>query len=98
MTKQPKTKRKIKLKKGQKKSDLVWAYVVKNPLAKPAEVARETGVSYAHAYGLMKKIGTPREVFEKEAAVAVVPRAAVADDTSLGKRIVSRLRSFWNAL
>ena len=97
MTKQPKTKRKIKLKKGQKKSDLVWAYVVKNPLAKPAEVARETGVSYALAYGLMKKIGTPKEVFEKE-AVAVASQAAAADDTSLGKRIVSRLRSFWNAL
>ena len=52
--------------KKTKKSDKVWKYLLKNKLATPAQVARETGVSYAYAYKLMKNIGTPREVFEAE--------------------------------
>lgn len=51
------------------KQEAVWQYLVENPLAKPAEVSRETGVSVSYAYMLSQKIGTPREVFEKEAAV-----------------------------
>lgn len=51
------------------KQEAVWQYLVENPLAKPAEVSRETGVSVSYAYTLSQKIGTPREVFEKEAAV-----------------------------
>lgn len=50
-----------------KKAELVWAYILKNKLATSQEVAKATGVSDAYAYQLMRKIGTPREVFEEEA-------------------------------
>jgi len=52
-----------------KKAELVWAYLLKNKLATSQEVAKATGVSDAYAYQLMRKIGTPREVFEKEAKI-----------------------------
>lgn len=55
-----------------KKAERVWAYLLDNKLATPSEVALATGVSYAYAYKLMRKIGTPREVFEKEAALPLV--------------------------
>jgi hypothetical protein len=51
----------------QTKADKVWAYLIKNPLATATEVAKATGVSYGYAYKLKSKIGTPKEVFEKEA-------------------------------
>ena len=60
------------------KQEAVWKYIVSNPLARPAEVALETGVSYQYAAALVRKIGTPREVFEKEAianAAIEVPEA-----------------------
>lgn len=95
MTKQTKTTRKAKPK--IKKYELVWAYLVAHPLATPAQVARATKVSYAYAYALKKKIGTPREVFETE-AVAVAPPAAVTDDTSLLTRLMAKLRSVWSKL
>jgi len=50
------------------KAEIVWAYLLKNPLATYVEVAKETGVSYSYAYALKTKISTPREVFEAEAA------------------------------
>src|SRR5210317_1443915 len=53
--------------KTSPKAEKVWAYLVKNKLATPAEVAKATGVSYGYVYKLMKKIGTPKEVFEEEA-------------------------------
>lgn len=53
--------------KSSPKAEKVWAYLVKNKLATPAEVAKATGVSYGYVYKLMKKIGTPKEVFEEEA-------------------------------
>jgi transposase-like protein len=59
-------------KKPAKKAELVWAYVLDNKLATSQEVAKATGVSDAYAYKLMRKIGTPREVFEKEAALPLV--------------------------
>jgi hypothetical protein len=59
-------------KKPAKKAELVWAYVLDNKLATSQEVAKATGVSDAYAYQLMRKIGTPREVFEKEAALPLV--------------------------
>ena len=61
------------------KADQVWAYLVSNPLAHPTEVAKATGVSYPYAYKLLKKVGTPREVFEAEAAAKV----DVTEDVSL---------------
>ena len=58
--------------KRGKKADIVWAYLVDNRLATPSEVALATGVSYAYVHRLMGKIGTPREVFEKEAKAPLV--------------------------
>ena len=69
---------KPKLRYGQK-ADAVWAYLVANPLARPAEVSKATGVSYGYVYKLMSKVGTPREVFEAEAAA----KADVTEDVSL---------------
>ncbi len=73
-----KPKPKPKLRYGQK-ADAVWAYLVANPLARPAEVSKATGVSYGYVYKLMSKVGTPREVFEAEAAA----KASVTEDVSL---------------
>lgn len=53
--------------KKMTKSEKVWAYLLKNKLATPAEVAKATGVSYGYTYKLMKKVGTPKEVFVAEA-------------------------------
>ena len=69
---------KPKLRYGQK-ADAVWAYLVTNPLARPAEVSKATGVSYGYVVNLMSKVGTPREVFEAEAAA----KANVTEDVSL---------------
>ena len=49
------------------KAEAVWAYLIANPLARPAEVSKATGVSYGYVHQLMGKVGTPREVFEAEA-------------------------------
>jgi hypothetical protein len=61
------------------KADAVWAYLVANPLARPIEVSKATGVTYGYVYKLMSKVGTPREVFEAEAAA----KADVTEDVSL---------------
>ena len=66
-------------KKSSPKADAVWAYLVEHKTATPAQVAKATGVSYGYAYKLMKKIGTPKEVFiaEEEAkSTAKKPQAA----------------------
>jgi len=52
--------------KASPKADKVWAYLVDNKTATPAQVAKATGVSYGYAYKLMQKIGTPKEVFIAE--------------------------------
>ena len=78
---------KPKIARGSK-ADAVWAHLVANPLARPADVSKATGVSYGYVYKLMSKIGTPREVFEAEAAAKtdvtedVSLEQFVADDTS----------------
>ena len=74
----PRAKPKPKFAHGEK-ADAVWAYLVANPLARPAEVSKATGVSYGYVYKLMSKVGTPREVFEAEAAA----KASVTEDVSL---------------
>ena len=70
---------------GQK-AEAVWAYLIANPLARPVEVSNATGVSYGYVHQLMGKVGTPREVFEAEAAASVTEDVSleqfVADDTS----------------
>lgn len=50
-----------------KKEEIVWQYLLKNKLATPTEVAEATGVSYGYANQLMKRIGTPRDLWKKEA-------------------------------
>ena len=49
------------------KADKVWAYKIKHPKATTSEIAKATKTSYGYVYKLMQKIGTPKEVFEKEA-------------------------------
>ena len=61
------------------KAQAVWAYLIANPLARPVEVSNATGVSYGYVHQLMSKVGTPREVFEAEAAA----KADVTEDVSL---------------
>jgi hypothetical protein len=53
------------------KAEAVWAYLIANPLARPADVSKATGVSYGYVHQLMGKVGTPREVFEREAQAAI---------------------------
>jgi len=54
-------------KKGSPYADKIWAYKIKHPTAKAREIADATNTSYGYVYKLLKKIGTPDEVFEKEA-------------------------------
>ena len=54
-------------KKGSPYADKIWAYKIKHPTAKAREIADATDTSYGYVYKLLKKIGTPDEVFEKEA-------------------------------
>lgn len=61
------------------KAQAVWAYLIANPLARPIEVSNATGVSYGYVHKLISKVGTPREVFEAEAAA----KADVTEDVSL---------------
>ena len=49
------------------KADKIWAYKIKHPQATTSEIAKATKSSYNYVHALMSKIGTPKEVFEKEA-------------------------------
>jgi len=62
--------RKNKMRHGRK-AEIVWAHLITDPLARPVDVHRATGVSYGYVHKLMSKVGTPREVFEKEAQAAI---------------------------
>ena len=62
--------RKNKMRHGRK-AEIVWAHLVADPLARPVDVHRATGVSYGYVHKLMSKVGTPREVFEREAQAAI---------------------------
>jgi len=48
------------------KAEKVWAYALKHKTASAAKVSKATGVSYAYTYKLLRKVGTPKEVFEQE--------------------------------
>ena len=48
----------------------VWNYLVKNKTATAAEVVKHCDVSIEFAQSCIDRIGTPREVFEKEAMQA----------------------------
>jgi len=94
---------KLKVKPQKKKADIVWAYLLKNPLATYVEIAKNTGVSYGYAYFLKNKVGTPPEVFEREADRQVFylggsARAANdVDDTSRLQTLGDRIRKWWKA-
>ena len=49
------------------KADKIWSYKIKHPQATTNEIAKATKSSYNYVHALMGKIGTPKEVFEKEA-------------------------------
>ena len=75
-----------------KKEQKVWKYLLKNKLATPTEVAKATGVSYGYANQLMKRIGTSREIFEKDTIQAHLPtfdeailRAPIRDNYDVWK-------------
>ena len=52
--------------KSSPKADKVWAYLINNKTATPAQVAKATGVSYGYAYKLMQKIEhTERGVYRR---------------------------------
>ena len=59
------------------KADKIWAYKIKHPQATTSEIAKATKSSYNYVHALMSKIGTPKEVFEKEAKK--VTRSQVLD-------------------
>lgn len=53
--------------KKSNKAEKVWKYKIKNPDATRKEIAVATKASPSYVSTLMKKVGTPKEVFEKEA-------------------------------
>jgi HAMP domain-containing protein len=60
-----------------KKAEKVWAYIVKNPKAPAAKIAKACGCSPSYIHLLKKKIGTPKEVLE--AVNLTVTRSEVLD-------------------
>ena len=60
-----------------KKTEKVWAYLVKHPKASNAKVAKACGCSPSYVNLLKKKIGTPKEVLEE--VNLTVTRADVLD-------------------
>lgn len=50
-----------------KKYEKVMKYLVDNPTAKPSDIAKACGCSVKYVYNIKSKVGTPKEVFEKEA-------------------------------
>lgn len=56
------------------KEEKVWAYLVKHPLVDAEEAAEELGVDERFVQNLLNRVGTPREVFEREAAMSANER------------------------
>ena len=50
-----------------KKYEKVMKYLVDNPTAKPSDIAKACKCSVKYVYNIRSKVGTPKEVFEKEA-------------------------------
>jgi hypothetical protein len=48
------------------KKEKVWKYLLKKPLATSKEVAKAVGCTTHYVASLKKKVGTPKEVFERE--------------------------------
>tara|TARA_B100001939_G_C16945053_1_gene619955 strand:- start:4304 stop:4768 length:465 start_codon:yes stop_codon:yes gene_type:complete len=49
-----------------KKYEKVMKYLVDNPTAKPSDIAKACKCSVKYVYNIRSKVGTPKEVFEKE--------------------------------
>ena len=49
-----------------KKYEKVMKYLVDNPTAKPSAIAKACKCSIKYVYNIRSKVGTPKEVFEKE--------------------------------
>lgn len=62
--------------KKKTKEEKIWAYKLKHPEASNREVAEATNTSYAYVWKLMSKIGTPKEVLEKD----VVSRETIPEE------------------
>ena len=58
----------------------VWHYLVKNKLADAREVALNCDVTEATAQHCIDRIGTPREVFEREEAIMKALQDSVDDE------------------
>ena len=53
------------MRRKKSKAEKVWAYLLKHPEAKPAEVAKACKCTPKYVYNLRSKIGTPKEVLTK---------------------------------
>lgn len=82
-----KTRNRKKWARTNPKGQLVWNYLLENRTARPAEVAKVTGVSISHVRRLMNSIGTPREVFEAEAQPPVQEDASYIEYVGTEKAI-----------
>ena len=89
------------------KADKIWAYKIRHPQATTREIATATKSSYNYVHALMSKIGTPKEVFEKEAkkvtrgqvldtAKEYVTKDRAADHGDMEDNF-QRIAVYWNA-
>ncbi len=89
------------------KADKIWAYKIRHPKATTREIATATKSSYNYVHALMSKIGTPKEVFEKEAnkvtrgqvldtAKEYVTKDRAADHGDMEDNF-QRIAVYWNA-
>ena len=89
------------------KADKIWAYKIRHPKATTREIATATKSSYNYVHALMSKIGTPEEVFEKEAnkvtranildtAKEYVTKDRAADHGDMEDNF-QRIALYWNA-
>jgi len=89
------------------KADKIWAYKIRHPKATTREIATATKSSYNYVHALMSKIGTPKEVFEKEAnkvtranildtAKEYVTKDRAADHGDMEDNF-QRIALYWNA-
>lgn len=62
-----------------KKEEMVWRYLIQHPLVDAEEAAEELGIDEEFVQQLLNKVGTPREVFEREVAVKANERQVGGD-------------------
>lgn len=62
-----------------RKEEMVWRYLIQHPLVAAEEAAEELGVDEKFVQRLLDKVGTPREVFEREATMKADARQVGGD-------------------